>query len=275
MSADGAGSISGQRVFFYAQYLGVDLNVHPDLKWLVDAALSAPLPGDWVKDRRGEQVFYHNTRTKVSTWAHPLEQVHKDIGGKIMRARSCNLSDGERALECDHMQRKYAKMASELQAVVGIKEGGERKFRNQVTTRVSTTDPRPAISHVMNLYEQAMTVINEQPSQSHQQWPTAASSIQHLRPTAAAAAVSGTSCFSGSSGLSRRALQRSASEILRPAMGARTRAKYREELPSLKPNLVTRTTDHDPRDRDHVVLKAMSCVCLEPIDLAEEAELLE
>jgi len=266
MSADRAGNATGQSTFFYAQYLGVDLHVHPDLHWVVDYALCAPLPEDWVKERKGEQIFYHNAGTKVSTWAHPLEQVHKDVGGKIMHMRSHNLSEVERSLVRDHMQRKYARMALKLQAVVCIKECGERQFRNQETEHVSTMDPRPAILHVMRLYERAMTAIDEQPPQSY----------HPSRPRAAtAAATSGTKLFSGSSGLSRRALQFSSSEVLLPTTGARTRAQHREEMPRSKPNLLTYTTDQDAKDPVHSVLKARSSLRLEPLGVVEEVEFLE
>eukprot|EP00419_Tripos_fusus_P014983 CAMPEP_0172750948 /NCGR_PEP_ID=MMETSP1074-20121228/150595_1 /TAXON_ID=2916 /ORGANISM="Ceratium fusus, Strain PA161109" /LENGTH=264 /DNA_ID=CAMNT_0013583167 /DNA_START=30 /DNA_END=824 /DNA_ORIENTATION=- len=263
-----AASTAGQSTFFYAQYLGVDLHVHSDLIWLIDSALCAPLPGGWIKDRRGDQVFYHNAKTKVSTWAHPLEEVHKDVGGKIIRMRGHDMSKGERSLVNDHLQRKYVKLDLELKAVVCIKERGERQFQNQVTKHVYTTDPRPAITHVMSLYEQAMTAISEQPPQSHHPpEPRAMASV--------VAATSRTRFLSGSSGLSRSALQRSASEVVLPAMGGRTAAKHREEILPLKANLLTHTTDLDVRGHAHPLLKTTSSVRLEPIDLAEEAELLE
>lgn len=282
MSVDGCGSNVGQSTFLYAQYLGVDLQICPDLQWLVESSLCAPLPADWIKERRGDQVFYHNMRTKESAWAHPLELLHKDVGGKIVRLRSRLLSEGERAAECDSLRRKCVRMLAELQGIVCVVENGERLFRNQVTEHVSTTDPRPALLHVVKLHEKALKAIGNgahglssiAEHSAHSQRPCKQRTAEAKTAAASAAAAAGTvshaRMISSSSMRQRHAPQKSSCEAILPAIDAHNKLQCLEGKP-----LHTDKKEKRVRRCERASLKTMACVRLEPSVALQELDLLE
>ena len=56
------------------------------LLWIAEAALKAPLPFGWVehKNQHGE-VFYYNTKSKESTWEHPMDCFFKMLTSKYLQ----------------------------------------------------------------------------------------------------------------------------------------------------------------------------------------------
>eukprot|EP00898_Chlorokybus_atmophyticus_P001626 jgi/Chlat1/2464/Chrsp171S02353 len=61
--------------------LGLDPVRDPDLLWIAEQALRAPLPAAWEEfDDDHGRVYFHNTLTGVTTWAHPLEDHFRASG---------------------------------------------------------------------------------------------------------------------------------------------------------------------------------------------------
>ena len=58
----------------YAEYLGIDMAVDPNLLWIAEEAYFAPLPDNFEEhtNERGDK-YYYNPVNKESTWAHPMD----------------------------------------------------------------------------------------------------------------------------------------------------------------------------------------------------------
>eukprot|EP01051_Picozoa_sp_SAG22_P004546 SAG22_NODE_246_length_13948_cov_12.055744_10_plen_227_part_00 len=64
----------------YAQYLNFDIEAHPELEWLAEEAIDAPLPANWSTHLDGTQnVFYFNATTEASSYEHPYDKEYQKI----------------------------------------------------------------------------------------------------------------------------------------------------------------------------------------------------
>jgi len=69
---------SPEEVEEYASYLGFDLEADPDLLYIAEWALTAPVPEGWTVHLDGEgHEFFHNAATAVSTYEHPMDEHYK------------------------------------------------------------------------------------------------------------------------------------------------------------------------------------------------------
>ena len=58
----------------YGRHLGINPVFEPDLLWIAEQALGAPLPPNWVEHATpGGDVYFANSLTGVTSWDHPLE----------------------------------------------------------------------------------------------------------------------------------------------------------------------------------------------------------
>eukprot|EP00434_Breviolum_minutum_P020681 symbB.v1.2.018235.t1/scaffold1444.1/size126574/4 len=64
----------------YSQTLGVDLQQHADLLWVVQEAFNAPLPLSWTEYTDDEgRVYFFNQSSSQSTWEHPMDSVYREL----------------------------------------------------------------------------------------------------------------------------------------------------------------------------------------------------
>ncbi|CAJ1343625.1 unnamed protein product, partial [Effrenium voratum] len=64
----------------YSQTLGVDLERHSDLMWVVEQAFNAPLPMSWTEYTDDEgRVYFFNQSSSQSTWEHPMDSVYREL----------------------------------------------------------------------------------------------------------------------------------------------------------------------------------------------------
>jgi hypothetical protein len=85
----------------YAEYLGMDLDTHPELTFLAKHAMDAKLPSEWNAhyDADGEEYF-HNMVTGVSQYEHPLDEAFSDLYRMLVANEAATdgaLSDDELA----------------------------------------------------------------------------------------------------------------------------------------------------------------------------------
>mmetsp|Transcript_2653 Transcript_2653/g.4917 ORF Transcript_2653/g.4917 Transcript_2653/m.4917 type:complete len:293 (-) Transcript_2653:53-931(-) len=80
----------------YGQSLGVDIDIEPDLLWVVQEAFNAPLPASWTEhtDDEGRVYFFHEA-TSQSTWHHPMDAVYRELLGLIKQVRMDMRTAGE------------------------------------------------------------------------------------------------------------------------------------------------------------------------------------
>ncbi|NXY51845.1 CE164 protein, partial [Ceuthmochares aereus] len=64
----------------YAREIGIDPEKEPELLWLAEEGIVAPLPPDWkpCRDVTGE-LYYFNFATGQSSWDHPSDDRYKDL----------------------------------------------------------------------------------------------------------------------------------------------------------------------------------------------------
>ena len=64
----------------FAEYLGFDMNAHPDLYWIAEQARNAPLPEPWIEHTdEGGNSYYYNEQLNESSWEHPLDSYFKGL----------------------------------------------------------------------------------------------------------------------------------------------------------------------------------------------------
>ncbi|NXY83501.1 CE164 protein, partial [Alcedo cyanopectus] len=58
----------------YAQAIGIDPEKEPELLWLAEEGIMAPLPPEWKAciDPQGN-LYYFNFVTRESSWEHPYD----------------------------------------------------------------------------------------------------------------------------------------------------------------------------------------------------------
>mmetsp|Transcript_40300 Transcript_40300/g.104457 ORF Transcript_40300/g.104457 Transcript_40300/m.104457 type:complete len:339 (-) Transcript_40300:548-1564(-) len=74
------GGHANEHLLEYAKFIGIDPDIEPDLMWIAQEGLVAPLPDGWSEytDHQGHQ-YYYNHNTGVSTWEHPLDAHYRSI----------------------------------------------------------------------------------------------------------------------------------------------------------------------------------------------------
>jgi hypothetical protein len=144
----------------YLQYLGLTPN--SDLHFLVDSALSAPLPEDWSEhfDQK-DRIYYYNSASDQSSWIHPLESELR----KIIVTSSQNTSTAINALstEIHALDRSLYKI---MNIYSEHEEKGKRFFFNKETRRSSWTDPRLAVLFMLKVKGQVVEVLNARQRQT-------------------------------------------------------------------------------------------------------------
>lgn len=81
----------------FAEFMAVNFRKEPFLLPIVAEAMTAPLPNFWVEchDANTDQYYYANTKTRQSTWEHPLDHYFKEL---LIAKRSRHGSEDVRAL---------------------------------------------------------------------------------------------------------------------------------------------------------------------------------
>ena len=67
-------------VIEYAQFIGINPTDEPELMWIANQGVVAPLPKGWkaVQDPQGE-LYYFNFETGESIWDHPCDQDFRNL----------------------------------------------------------------------------------------------------------------------------------------------------------------------------------------------------
>jgi len=72
----------------YAQYIGIDPRREPELMWIAQEGLEAPLPAGWAEASTADGVtYYYETATRRSLWEHPYDQHYRDTVKKTRAAQ--------------------------------------------------------------------------------------------------------------------------------------------------------------------------------------------
>lgn len=70
----------------FGKLIGINLELEPQLRYLCEEGLLAPLPVGWkpCRDLTKDQWYYHNSVNNRSQWEHPLNEVYRE---KVAEAR--------------------------------------------------------------------------------------------------------------------------------------------------------------------------------------------
>jgi hypothetical protein len=67
-------------VLEYAEWLGIDTELEPDMLWIAREGLTAELPANWrLCFSEGDEPYYFNETTGDSTWSHPLDGFYQRL----------------------------------------------------------------------------------------------------------------------------------------------------------------------------------------------------
>mmetsp|Transcript_48591 Transcript_48591/g.113785 ORF Transcript_48591/g.113785 Transcript_48591/m.113785 type:complete len:526 (+) Transcript_48591:167-1744(+) len=149
----------------WARYLGIDPSGHPDLVWIAYEALKAPLPPEWSEHYDSDgRVYYFNMTTRVSSWTHPLEEVHRYVYQRLSRCRRSELTESDIVQEVCQVQQWCEDAIKEAERELQVwtehaDERGDRFYFNREQRRSNWGNPRPALLHKMYLHKNALKVL--------------------------------------------------------------------------------------------------------------------
>ncbi|ETW01096.1 hypothetical protein H310_06713 [Aphanomyces invadans] len=64
----------------HARTLGLDPDKEPQYLWIVEEALTAPVPEDWEQGETDDgTIYYFNVNTEESVWEHPMDKYYSDM----------------------------------------------------------------------------------------------------------------------------------------------------------------------------------------------------
>ncbi|PIK41636.1 putative centrosomal protein, partial [Apostichopus japonicus] len=65
----------------YAQVVGINPDIEPELMWIAREGINAPLPNDWkpCQDTGGGDIYYFNFSTGESMWDHPCDEFYRTM----------------------------------------------------------------------------------------------------------------------------------------------------------------------------------------------------
>jgi hypothetical protein len=147
----------------YTNYLGLD-HSDTDYLWIVQEALSAPLPEDWSEhvDAKG-RVYFYNAAIDKSSWAHPLEGEFRKLIKlvKSVHARNSNATDLIASLR-DDVKQLDRSLNSKLRLYQEHidSETGNKFFYNLETGRSFWNDPRVCLLHLLRVKGRVLEILS-------------------------------------------------------------------------------------------------------------------
>jgi hypothetical protein len=121
----------------YSRILGADLQ-EPDMRWVVREAFEAPLPRSWTEHvDEVERVYFFSQVTQESTWAHPMDDVYRELIMLVQsfRAEHPKALPGPRLKAVkDHLESAHRHAVETLEGWSGpyVSETGEYFYNEQL-----------------------------------------------------------------------------------------------------------------------------------------------
>ena len=101
--SDGAGvtcSFTAEEIMTYGRHLGLDPVFEPDLLWIAEQALGAPLPANWKEHvTPAGDVYFANSLTGVTSWDHPLEDEFRALAESVRQRKRLRAAAQKKAVE--------------------------------------------------------------------------------------------------------------------------------------------------------------------------------
>nr|XP_054592108.1 centrosomal protein of 164 kDa isoform X2 [Nothobranchius furzeri] len=121
-------SPSTQEIHEYAREIGIDPNNEPELLWLAQQGMLAPLPPEWkpCQDVTGD-IYYFNFSTGQSIWDHPCDEHYRSLVIQERERLQLTAAAAGRAKK-DKKQKKE-------------KKGKKEKKKEQLKTPSTLTSP--------------------------------------------------------------------------------------------------------------------------------------
>ena len=127
----------------FAKYLGIDPGKESSLLWIAQEAINAALPTGWTDhtDENGN-VYFYNTKTKESTWTHPLDDHYKRLvqrlkhsGGQVSaKVHSPVISPKQKLASLDFSSLQTVTVFTDEE---DSKNNNKKKYRKTSTTSSS------------------------------------------------------------------------------------------------------------------------------------------
>lgn len=87
-SGDGVAKFSAEEIFVHGRRLGINPVFEPDLLWIAEQALGAPLPPHWLEHvTPAGDVYFANSLTRVTSWDHPLEDEFRALAESVRQRK--------------------------------------------------------------------------------------------------------------------------------------------------------------------------------------------
>lgn len=81
-----------EQIRLYAQYVGLDLQEFPELRWIAEEGLRAELPEGWQLVKEANKHYFLHAATGVTSFDHPLDEHYRrlvrELSSKKARPRA-------------------------------------------------------------------------------------------------------------------------------------------------------------------------------------------
>ena len=99
-SGDGLEAYSAEEIMAHGRQLGIDPVFEPDLLWIAEQALGAPLPQHWTKHvTPAGDVYFANRLTGVTSWDHPLEDEFRALAQSVRQRKRQQAVSGTKGVD--------------------------------------------------------------------------------------------------------------------------------------------------------------------------------
>ncbi|KAF0686551.1 Aste57867_21645 [Aphanomyces stellatus] len=132
----------------HAKTLGLDPDKDPQYLWIVEEALTAPLPSDWEQGETDDgTIYYFNVNTEESVWEHPMDKHYSELILKKKAddadAAAKKADDAKKAKTLNNAPKPVSRSSSAVQEfdVEDLDDQPARKPNNTKPANATTTKP--------------------------------------------------------------------------------------------------------------------------------------
>lgn len=144
----------------YGKSIGVDVDLEPELAWVVQEAFVANLPPSWSEHTDDEhRIYFFNQASQQSSWSHPMDAVFREIIDIVKKLRTEQASEQRRhAAVQEHIQEVHARAIAQLDGWSGpyAVEGGGSYFHHAASGASTWDNPVEEWQSELSLRQQVL-----------------------------------------------------------------------------------------------------------------------
>lgn len=128
-----------QELVDMCEYLGIRILSEPELLWIVEEAVNAPLPDGWsIHSNQEGKTYFYNHKHNITRWDHPLDPYFRKLR--------------------DENRKRYFLLLSLFSPSVSPSTVGMKRHSMTIQTPKALVIPSTAL-FTMNLYPKIMTIL--------------------------------------------------------------------------------------------------------------------